>query len=76
MMALGATVEEIEDFAILECVTFDLYPPDVCEGMVRLAGVSLVLRIFFRSCVFVYLTKVNSSHTDKIVEFIAFQFTK
>lgn len=41
MMAAGATVEEIEDFAIMECINFNLFPADVCSGMVHLAGVSL-----------------------------------
>ncbi|XP_069998596.1 uncharacterized protein [Penaeus vannamei] len=40
MMAEGATVEEIEDQVILDCVLLDLFPPDVCSGMVRLSGVS------------------------------------
>ncbi|XP_071540188.1 sphingomyelin phosphodiesterase-like isoform X2 [Panulirus ornatus] len=38
MMAAGATVEEIKDFFILECIRFDLFPEDVCSGMVKLAG--------------------------------------
>ncbi|KAK3870502.1 hypothetical protein Pcinc_024280 [Petrolisthes cinctipes] len=38
MMAAGATVEELEDFTIVECINFELFPPDVCSGMVRLCG--------------------------------------
>ncbi|CAL4059731.1 unnamed protein product [Meganyctiphanes norvegica] len=38
----GATVEEIEEAFILECVVLDLFPGDVCEGMVRLLGEQVV----------------------------------
>ncbi|XP_050739102.1 sphingomyelin phosphodiesterase-like isoform X2 [Eriocheir sinensis] len=38
MMAAGASAMEIEDFAIQECITFDLFPADVCSEMVYLAG--------------------------------------
>lgn len=37
----GATVEDVENFAIKECITLNLYPEDVCFGMVKLAGVSM-----------------------------------
>ncbi|XP_063595429.1 sphingomyelin phosphodiesterase-like [Penaeus indicus] len=42
MMAEGATVEEIEDQVILDCVLLDLFPPDVCSGMVRLSGAEVL----------------------------------
>lgn len=35
-------MEEVEDLAINECIILDLYPPDVCYGMVKLAGVSIM----------------------------------
>ncbi|KAK7075334.1 hypothetical protein SK128_000760, partial [Halocaridina rubra] len=38
MMANGATVEEIEEFVYTECVNFDIFPADVCDGMITLAG--------------------------------------
>ncbi|XP_047486121.1 sphingomyelin phosphodiesterase-like isoform X2 [Penaeus chinensis] len=42
MMAEGATVEEIEDQVILDCILLDLFPPDVCSGMVRLSGAEVL----------------------------------
>lgn len=39
MMAAGASAMEIEDFVIMECITYNLFPPDVCSEMVYLAGV-------------------------------------
>lgn len=37
----GASVEEVEDLAINECIVLNLFPEDVCYGMVKLAGVSV-----------------------------------
>ncbi|CAL4087129.1 unnamed protein product, partial [Meganyctiphanes norvegica] len=37
-LASGMSVEAIEDAAIFECMLLDLFPYDVCEGMVRLVG--------------------------------------
>ncbi|XP_045113950.1 sphingomyelin phosphodiesterase-like isoform X2 [Portunus trituberculatus] len=37
-IATGATVEDVENFAINECINLNLYPEDVCFGMVKLAG--------------------------------------
>lgn len=37
----GATVEEVEDLAINECIVLNLFPEDVCFGMVKLAGVCM-----------------------------------
>lgn len=45
MLAAGATVEEIEDFVIDECITFNLFPQDVCTGMVHLSSVSFQYQI-------------------------------
>lgn len=39
MMAAGATVEEIEEFTITECINLNLFPVDVCFGMVKLCGI-------------------------------------
>lgn len=41
----GASVEEVEDLAINECIVLNLYPEDVCYGMVKLAGVSVKILI-------------------------------
>lgn len=38
----GATVEEVEDLAINECIVLNLFPEDVCYGMVKLAGPEVI----------------------------------
>lgn len=38
----GATVEDVEDFAIMECINLNLYPEDVCFGMVKLSGAEVI----------------------------------
>ena len=40
-ISTGATVEDVESFAINECISLQLFPEDVCFGMVKLAGVSI-----------------------------------
>ncbi|XP_053653934.2 sphingomyelin phosphodiesterase isoform X1 [Cherax quadricarinatus] len=42
MMAAGATVEELENIAITECINFNLFPSDVCSGMVKLCGAEVL----------------------------------
>ncbi|KAG0720315.1 Sphingomyelin phosphodiesterase [Chionoecetes opilio] len=41
-IATGATVEDVENFAINECITLNLFPEDVCFGMVKLCGSEVV----------------------------------
>lgn len=41
MMANGATLEELENLAITTCINFDMFPEDVCKGMVHLSSVSV-----------------------------------
>ncbi|XP_063883704.1 sphingomyelin phosphodiesterase-like isoform X2 [Scylla paramamosain] len=47
-ISAGATLEDVENFAINECITLNLFPGDVCFGMVKLAGPE-VLYVFSNS---------------------------
>ncbi|XP_076040570.1 sphingomyelin phosphodiesterase-like [Oratosquilla oratoria] len=42
LLEQGTTPDAIMDFAIKECVTLNLFPKDVCEPMVKLAGPEVV----------------------------------